>query len=872
MPDDVTQSGASAPPKDDKSYNAESIKVLEGLEAVRIRPGMYIGDTAERGFHHLVFEVVDNSIDEALSDFCKNIDIEIHTDGSLSVTDDGRGIPVEIHKEKKVSAVEVVMTYLHAGGKFDRKAFKISGGLHGVGVSVVNALSAWLEVDVWRDGNHYRQRFERGKPVAKLVKLGPVRRRGTRVTFYPDETIFGKIPFKYDIIASRLRELAFLTPGLRITIKDERDDKEESFLSTGGISEFVAKLNANREVLHADPIFVKGEAEGVVVQVAMQYHDGYQENILCYANNIHNTEGGTHLSGFKSGLTRTINAYCKSENLNKGDALSGDDVREGMTAVVAIWLPEPQFEGQTKMKLGNSEVAGIVESVVNDKLKMFFEENPRVAKTIVSKAVLSACARAAARKARELIQRKGILSSGSLPGKLADCSSRDRAVTELFLVEGDSAGGSAKQGRDRRFQAILPLRGKILNVEKARLDHILKHNEIAIIISALGTGVGPDDFDVEKLRYGKVIIMTDADVDGSHIRSLILTFFFRQMPELIKQGHVFIAQPPLYRVVRRGKAHYVYDDGEMKKSWLGMGREGASLKITGEKERTPEEAAEWLRKVLDLLVEMENLARFLGKRGIALEQYVCVTEQLGRPPRYRLVASDERFFVPDDEKLAELRDEIIVPGWNDVAVNGNGNGIAPEGAVPEGAVVEGAAAPVGAEQGTSVQPCAEAPASEERARELVAGSQPGVIEKPKKTYKLVDIHEATEMDRLFNKMKELNLTAKDLFGSLEGEHRYTLVSEKQTLKLVNLFDVLESVRQMGRSGLDIQRFKGLGEMMAQQLWETTMDPEKRSLIKVTVEDAVKADEIFSILMGKNSQPRKLYIEEHALEVTDLDIV
>ncbi len=660
----------------DRIYDAHSIKVLEGMEAVRKRPSMYIGDTFERGFHHLAFEVIDNCVDEALAGKCKNIEIVIHTDNSMSVEDDGSGIPVDIHPEKGVPALEVVMTILHAGGKFDRDVYKVSGGLHGVGVSVVNALSEWLVAEVWRDGTHYRQRFERGHTVGKMEEIGKVRKRGTRINFLPDEEIFGPRTFKYDIIASRIREISYLIPGLRLSIKDERDDKEETFMSQVGISEFVARLNSNRGVLHPKPVSISRDVDNVFVDISFQYNDGYQENIYCFANNIRNLEGGTHLSGFKSALTRQINNYAKTAKLAKNTGLSGDDVREGLSAVIAVRLPEPQFEGQTKTKLGNSEIAGIVENVVNEGLKTYFEENPKVAKTIVNKAVLAASARSAARKARELIQRKGILSSGSLPGKLADCATKDKELSEIYLVEGDSAGGSAKQGRDRRFQAILPLRGKILNVEKARLDHILKHNEIATIISALGTGVGAEEFDIEKLRYAKIIIMTDADVDGSHIRTLLLTFFYRQLPELITTGHVYIAQPPLFRLKKGSKVTYIYDDLEMKRSWLSLGVEGLTMKFL-KPEGVVEITKDRLRSLTDVLVSVESVSNYLLKRGIFVEDYFAQIMKLGAAPRFMTThEKDIRFFL-DERALDEFAAANIVEGYETRLANGsgtNGNG------------------------------------------------------------------------------------------------------------------------------------------------------------------------------------------------------
>lgn len=823
-------------------YNEESIKVLEGLEAVRLRPSMYIGDTFERGFHHLAFEVIDNSVDEALAGVCKNIDVVILNDGSVSVTDDGRGIPVGIHKEKGIPAVQVVLTFLHSGGKFDRKAFKVSGGLHGVGVSVVNALSEWLEVEVFLDGIHYWQRYERGNPVTPLEQRAKTRKRGTRVTFKPDEKIFDKLVYKYDILASRLRELAFLTPGLRITLTDERDEKQDVFFSEGGIIEFVQKLNTSREVLHPTPIYVKGEQNDITAEVALQYNDGYSENILCYANNIHNVEGGTHLSGFKSALTRSINNYLKVANIKNATNLSGDDVREGITVVISVKVPEPQFEGQTKTKLGNSEVSGIVESIVNEGLKTYFEENPKIAKTVVSKAVLAATARAAARKARELIQRKGILVSGSLPGKLSDCSSRDNELTEVYLVEGDSAGGSAKQGRDRRFQAILPLRGKILNVEKARIDQVLKSNEITTLISALGTGIGQDDFDITRLRYGKIIIMTDADVDGSHIRTLLLTFFFRQMPELIKQGKIYIAQPPLYRVVRRGKAEYIFDDAVMKASWQRMGLENVVLNIVGEPRREADDKMRMRMEALcSLLVEFERLGRLLIRRGTTLKAYLSYCETNGKAPKYRIYFEDDSRFVLDDAELELLSRSVRIEGFE------NGNGKNGEAQAENGQ--NGVAAT--AENGTPKN-----------------GAKPEI---EGHLHRVVQFYETEDAVRLMRKLKSLGWEMKDLFVPKEGEPRFLLSNDKEETRLHDLMSILDKIREWGRSGLDIQRFKGLGEMMPEQLWETTMNPETRTLIRVTIEDAFKAEDMFATLMGTQVEPRREFIQVHALDVTDLDV-
>jgi len=600
------------PGTEGKKYDAGAIQVLEGLEAVRRRPAMYIGDTYTRGLHHMVYEVVDNSVDEALAGFCTKIDVVIHEDNSISVTDNGRGIPVDMHKTEKKPAVEVALTVLHAGGKFDHNSYKVSGGLHGVGVSCVNALSDWLEVEVRRDGKVYHQRYERGKTVSKLTVIGKSNTTGTRITFKPDKTIFTRsIEFSYDILANRLRELAFLNKGLEINLKDERNDKETQFKFNGGIVSFVEYLNKTKTPLHNKVIYLEKEKEGVVLEAALQYNDGYAENIFSFANNINTIEGGTHLSGFKSGLTRAINQYAKNKNILKDDiAISGEDVREGLTAVISVKIANPQFEGQTKTKLGNSEVEGLTASSVFDALSSYFEENPSVANKIIDKVILASRAREAARKARELTRRKGALDSGGLPGKLADCSERDPALCELYIVEGDSAGGSAKQGRDRRFQAILPIKGKILNVEKARLDKILSNEEIRTIITALGTGVG-EEFDLTKLRYDKLVLMADADVDGSHIRTLLLTLIYRQMPKLLEEGHVYLAQPPLYKVKREKREEYIQTEQQMNNLILDLGREGHILEDIKNKQTFTDKQ---FKDLLNCLVELEKFGKLLEKR------------------------------------------------------------------------------------------------------------------------------------------------------------------------------------------------------------------------------------------------------------------
>lgn len=800
-------------------YDATTIQVLEGIEAVRRRPAMYIGDTSIRGLHHLVYEVVDNSIDEAMAGYCTTIKIRIHSDGSISIADDGRGIPVDLHKTEKKPAVEVVLTTLHAGGKFDRRAYKVSGGLHGVGVSVVNALSEWLEVEIRRDGKIYHQRYEYGKPVTKLTVIGKSKTTGTKITFKPDPEIFKETTdFKFDIIANRLRELAFLNKGLRIILEDERSDKSVEYKFKGGIVSFVEYLNQNKNPLHKKIIYFERIKDSVMVEVAMQYNDSYTENVFTYANNINTLEGGTHLSGFRSALTRTINNYIRSQGMVKeNESLpSGEDVREGLTAVVSVKLPNPQFEGQTKTKLGNSEVQGIVESIVNEELSIYFEENPSVAKKIAEKAILACRAREAARKARELARRKEALELASdLPGKLADCSEKDPQFCELFLVEGDSAGGSAKQARDRKYQAILPLKGKILNVEKARLDKILKSEEIQMIISALGTGI-EEEFDISKLRYHKIILMCDADVDGSHIRTLLLTFFYREMKPLIEGGYVYIAQPPLYKVKRGSREEYIQTEEEMAQLVLELGIEGLKLEI---KKPSITLSGKKLLSLLLILMGIKKVVRILEKRGIDAEEYIKLWNQGKKEklPIYQLRFKDEKKFFFNDEELSayiellerRLKKEIEFDS-EDMRVAG----------------IEG--------------------------------------------LEIVEIWEQMELVKAIKKLQEFGFHPKDLIGTQSKTKKFVL-KNKEKVEINSLMELLEYADSNGRKGLQIQRYKGLGEMNPSQLWETTMDPERRTLVQITLEDAVEADKIFTTLMGDQVEPRRNFIQEHAHEIRYLDI-
>ncbi len=819
----------------EKTYGAESIKVLGGIEHVRLRPAMYIGDTGERGLHHLVEEVVANAVDEAMAGRCDEIQVTLHADGSVSVTDNGSGIPVDVHPEHGRSALEIVMTELNAGGKFDHDSYKVSAGLHGVGVSCVNALSEWLEAEVgWRDGHLYYQRYERGEAITPVENRGKTERHGTRVRFLPDPEVFETTTFKWDTIARRLRELAFLNSGLRITITDQVEEREESFYYQGGIREFVEYLNQGTTPIHPDVIHIQIEQDNVYCEIALQYNDGYNETVFSFANNINTFEGGTHLSGLRSALTRTLNVYGKDSGVLKDVTPTGNDYREGLTAVISVRLPDPQFEGQTKMKLGNREVGGIVESILNEHLGTYCEENPSSAKSIVNKAVEAAQAREAARKARDLTRRKGALSSSNLPGKLRDCSSRDVESTELFIVEGQSAGGTAGMGRDRRFQAILPLRGVILNVEKARIDKMLSNEEIRCLITALGTGIGAEEFDAGRIRYGKIIIMTDADIDGAHIRTLLLTFFFRQMPELIENGRIYIAKPPLYKVTRRRKVQYVHDDRALAQTLMELGSEEASFtySLNGGPETKLENGQ--FRELLDLLSELEVMTGRIEAQGIRLRDYLGMRGEDGRFPLYRVRHIDAarkrqtHYFYGEDEydSFVQSLHEKLSEDATDLEIldRESGTGHAED-------------------QANTVRPHRfdEAP----RVRQLVEG-----IER-------------------FGVSVDWLLAPEE--GAEAAPPRFTIQSNGTQIKAASLLSVIPAVRDLGRQGLDIQRYKGLGEMNASELAETTLNPASRRSQVVTVGDGVTANQYFSILAGKDVKSRREFIEEHALEVTDLDI-
>ncbi len=805
-----------------EGYDSSKITVLEGVEAVRKRPAMYIGDTTSRGLHHLVYEVVDNAVDEALAGHCTRIVITIHSDESVSIVDNGRGIPVDYHKGQKKSALEVVMTTLHAGGKFDNKAYRVSGGLHGVGVSCTNALSEWCEVDVKRDGKVHHQKYKQGKPATPVKVVGKAKTTGTTVNFKPDTEIFKATKFNFDTLSNRFRELAFLNKGLEIQIKDERADKEHIFQYKGGIAEFIKFLNKNKNPLHSKGIYFEKEKDGVECEVAMQWNDSYNEQVFSFANNINTIEGGTHMSGFRTALTRTANNYAKNKNLLKGmtGGLSGEDIREGLVAVVSVKLPRPQFEGQTKTKLGNGEVDGIVASVVNDALGSFYEENPSVANKIIDKAVVALRAREAARKARELTRRKGALEGGSLPGKLADCSERDASLCELYLVEGDSAGGSAKQGRDRRFQAILPLRGKILNVEKARVDKILSNEEIRTMITAIGTGVGEEEFNLEKLRYNKIIIMTDADVDGSHIRTLILTLFYRQIPKLVENGNIYIAQPPLYKIKKGKREEYVQTEEKMSEMLIELGVEGLEISYAGKKRAIQ---AKELKELVAVVSEILALALQIEKKGVSFAGYAKAFDKKKGLPAYMVFDGvGEGEFVYDDDDLAKLTKKKEKEKGKEVELNIKASKASKAGKTGE--------------EGASLE--------------------------------VVDLLETNQMGKLIKKLEKLDLTL-DQFE--ESETPIFEFANEEAKKIFSLKELLDAIKEHGKKGLSLQRYKGLGEMNPEQLWETTMNPETRTLLQVSLDDSVEADEVFTLLMGDQVEPRRNFIERFAKAAKNLDI-
>ena len=826
----------------DHKYDASKIKILGGLEAVRKRPDMYIGDRGVGGLHHLVYEILDNSIDEALAGFCDKISVQINADGSCAVEDNGRGIPVEEHKEAKKSALEVVLCTLHAGGKFDHDSYKVAGGLHGVGASVVNALSEWLEADIYREGRHYHFECRRGNAKGSVREVGPTTKQGTCVSFMPDEEIFSDAEFQYDTLAKRIREMAYLNAGLQITFKDERVRKKDVFKFDEGLRAFVKHLNEGKETLHKDVVFLSKEDQQAMMscQVALQYNTGYAESTLVFANNIRNIDGGTHLSGFKTALTRTMNYYARANNLLKeGEAATGDDFREGLTAIVAVKLADPHFEAQTKVRLTNPEVGSFVETVVNEQLGHYLEEHPAEAKRILNKAIQAAAAREAARKARELTRRKGALGSSNLPGKLWDCASKEKHGTEMFIVEGDSAGGSAKAGRDKNIQAILPLKGKILNVEKARLEKVLAHEEIRTLISALGTGIGADEFDISKCRYEKIILMTDADIDGAHIRTLLLTFFFRQMPDLFTQQAIYIAQPPLYEIRAKGqkKSEYVLTEPLMHKRLIDRGLQGTELTIRdgagkkGAKSAAPK-AGETspkggeqkitdakLAELVKVLVDMERCVAVLARRGIKFDEFIqkhCNGK--GLPMfRIRTEGQDEIFHDKDD--------------------------------------------------------------FEKRVDKLKDRGRPEAQSDAEETFVAEELHEVGRINELAKKLKrEFGLDLRDFLLKAEravsGEAlatKFQLTNTEESFDVASLGEICASIRKIGGKGVEIKRFKGLGEMNAEQLWETTMNPATRTLLSVKLDDAGEADRLFSILMGEDVEQRRNFIRDHALEVQFLDI-
>jgi DNA gyrase subunit B len=847
-PQTAPANGQDAPANGLGDYGQDNVQIFRDTAHIRQRPSMYIGNTAASGLHHLVYELVYNSVDEALAGYCRSIQVKINVDGSLSVGDDGRGIPVEEHHEAKRPTLEVVMTTVGAGAKFDKNTYKVSAGLHGIGAKAVTALSEWAEAEVRRNGRVYKQEYERGKPITEVKDFGVATRTGTRITFLPDKEIFHESTFDYDTLEARLRELAFLNKGLAIKLTDERSGKEETFHYQGGIAEFVQYLNRSEEVLHK-PIYVDKVIDDVRVEVAMQYTTSEEERVRCYANNAFNSVGGTHLSGFRAALTRTLNAYGNKEQLFKNDLQPiGEDFREGLTAVVSVQVPEPQLEAQTKVRLNNPEVEGIVASVVNEQLGKYLEENPNQAHKILKKVVLAAEAREAAAKAKKALKdRKGILNSGGLPGKLMDCTTRDRDESELFLVEGDSAGGSAESGRDRMFQAILPLRGKPLNVEKARSEKLLANDEICSIISAVGVDIGNSD-DMSRRRYGKIVLLTDADVDGQHIRTLLLTFFYRQMKKLVEDGHIYVARPPLFKVTQRKHVRYIQTAEEMNAELMDRGLTGTKLNVFPVKPPTenggPQEPGvpmvfegEKLGKLVRQLGELEEALQILERRGLNLSKFLAKAEARGLPTFRVLLGGREHWFFSAQEvdqfrveQEKQLGRELVVPdepqvpaGQGNGHANGNGNGHA----------------------------------------------------EPAPTFFVQELHEVKGINRGLERLREFGMGGADLvpqprIAGREPPLRFVLENGDQRRTLPHLRELVSEVRRLGEKGLIVTRFKGLGEMDPEELWQTTLDPQRRILMRVQMDDAFKADEMFRTLMGEKVEPRREFIQKHALEVKDID--
>jgi len=822
----------------ENTYGAGSITVLEGLQAVRERPGMYIGDTHSGGLHHLVYEVVDNSIDEALAGYCNEINVIIHKDNSITVEDNGRGIPTGRHEQESikqgrdVSALEVVMTILHAGGKFDKGAYKVSGGLHGVGVSCVNALSTLLIAQVYSQGKTYELRFAKGKPTQALMELGETQKRGTKVTFLADNTIFSLKEFDFDILAKRLRELAFLNKGITITLKDERDSAKEDglFYYEGGIASFVQYLNEGKEALFENPIYISGTKEGddgpIEFEVALQWNKGFKESVFAYVNNIPTAQGGSHLTGFSTALTRVLNQYIKSKNLLKSDkiSLSGEDMREGLTAVLSVKVMNPQFEGQTKQKLGNSDVGTVVQQITGEELSVFLNEQPSISKIIVEKATLAAQAREAAKKARELTIRKSALDSARLPGKLVDCQERDPSKCEIYIVEGDSAGGSAKGARDRKNQAILPIRGKILNVEKSRLEKVLQNEQVGNIIAAFGCGVGVENFKIEKLRYHRIIIMTDADVDGSHIRTLLLTFFFRHMPALIENKYVYIAQPPLYKVTRKKVGRYIHSEKEMDAYLLELGTSDLVLRFT-ETNRTLDRLE--MKDLLHVILDVESFISSIEKKGIPFKEFMQSQNDQGLFPKYQVKLAKGSQFVYSDSEIEEISkvDQVHQEKMHEEKLE----------SIPEDEITDDLR-----------------------------------IFKPKRLA-FTEIFKEGLFQSIEERLKKFDFALSQYLTPCELNCELQSDGSEKTISVFTLKEIVAFIRENGRKGMVIQRYKGLGEMNPDQLWETTMDPEKRTLLHVTLPDAIAADHMFAKLMGEEVPPRREFIEHHALSVKNLDV-